>query len=273
MFMFLGLTGMVGFAVCLVVFIISLVRKRSKKPSAIGMAVCVVLFFVGLALTPPYPDKPADEKAAPVVAESSADKEEAPASSGKTEEPVSTTVEEQTAEDSAPSEAAETKGEPSETSEAAIDSWGEAIPGLLATDIKLNLKDWGIKSKTPTTGAATGDFIHDSSAVDPDTGAELTYYIASDNVSHVKYATFSVLNLEAISEEDFLGVAGGYLGYCATVPFDGAEPEKSRKWVEDNVAKCNEAGKVETLKVGGVEFSLYGNASGVRFLDIKAVKE
>ena len=61
--------------------------------------------------------------------------------------------------------------------------------------------------------------------------------------------------------------------YCATIPFEGAEPERYKQWVEDNIAKCNEAGKVETLKVGNVEFSLYGTGNSARYLDIKSVKE
>ena len=39
------------------------------------------------------------------------------------------------------------------------------------------------------------------------------------------------------------------------------------------LAKCNEAGKIETLKVGNVEFSLYGTGTNARYLDIKAAKE
>jgi hypothetical protein len=77
----------------------------------------------------------------------------------------------------------------------------------------------------------------------------------------------------AISEEDFQGVAAGYLGYCATVSFEGAEPERCKQWVADNIAKRDEAEKVETLKVGNVEFSLYGTGNSARYLDIKAVKE
>lgn len=291
MFMFLGLTGMVGFAVCLVVFIISLVRKRSKKVAAIGMAVCVVLFFVGLALTPPYPDKPADEKAAPVVAESSADKEEAPASSGEADESVSAPEGEKSAEGTAPpseappSEPAEVK--PSETPEAVSSSpapsstedepisllGDKVIPGLMAADIKLNLKKWGLKDASPKRVEGFKEVTFSSSVTDPDTGAMLTYFLSTDSVMHVKAATFSVTNMAVISGEDFLAVAGGYLGYCATVPYDDADPAKAKKWIEDNIEKCNEPGKIETLVIGGAEFSLYGNATGARVLDIKAVKK
>ncbi len=70
---FVGLVGMVGFAVCLVLLIAAAIRKKSKKGSAIGLAVCLVLFVVGIATSPPTPVSPAGENkgAAPVVAESS----------------------------------------------------------------------------------------------------------------------------------------------------------------------------------------------------------
>ena len=275
MYMFLGLTGMVGFVVCLAVFIISLVRKRSKKPGAIGMAVCLVLFVVGLALTPPAPEKPADEKkVAPAVAESSADEEEAPASSSAPSEiipPVSTPVEKQSSEGSAPSEPAQ--GTPSNAPKDVLALGEETIPGLMAADIKLNLTKWGLKKASPKNAESSDDVSYSSSAVDSDTGAELSYFIMADGVLHVKYATFSILNLAVISEERFHGVASGYLRYCATVPFDGAEPEKCKQWIADNIAKCSEAGKIETRKIGNVEFSLYGTGNSARYLDIKAVKE
>ncbi|MDD3229392.1 MAG: hypothetical protein PHE09_09275 [Oscillospiraceae bacterium] len=271
MFMFLGLAGMVGFVVCLVIFIISLARRKSKKPSAIAMAVCLVLFIVGLALTPPYPEKTADEEMAPANAESSANEEGAVASDSKPDELVS-----KPADDSVSPEPAEdmpANNTPSEAPEDVISLGVDEIPGLMAADIKLNMVKWGLKEAAPKSGLSSDDVSYSSSAVDKDTGAELSYFIMANNILHVKYATFSTLNLAEISEDDFLGVASSYLGYCATVPFEGAEPERSKKWVEDNIKNCNETGKVETMKVGNVEFSLYGTGNSARFLDIKALEE
>jgi len=270
MFMFLGLMGIVCFAVCLVVFVISLVRKKSKKPGALGMAMCLVLFIVGLAMTPPAPEGLVDETAAPSVAESSVDEEEAAALSSEPDELVSTPEGEQSAESHSSLEPAE--GTHSEVSEPVPALGKDVIPGLMAADIKLNLVKWELKKASPKRVDGSDEVSYRSSAVDPDTGAELAYFFVTDNALHVKYATFSTLNLSAISEERFHGVAAGYLGYCATVPFDGAEPEKCKQWVTDNIAKCNEAGKIETLKVGNVEFSLYGTGTNARYLDIKAAK-
>jgi hypothetical protein len=273
LFMFLVLTGIVGFAVCSVVFLISLVRKKSKRTSAIGMAACLVLFIVGLAITPPAPEGLVDEKAAPPVAGSpvSEEEEDAAALSGGTYEPVTMTAEVQSAGDSAPSEP--TEGAHSEAPEPVLALGGDAIPGLIAADIKLNMVKWGLKEASPKRTDGSDEVSYSSSAIDSDTGAELAYFFVTDNALHVKYATFSSLNLSAISGERFHGVAAGYLGYCATVPFDGAEPEKCKQWVEDNIAKCNEAGKIEKTKVGNVEFSLYGTGNSARYLDIKAINE
>ena len=271
LFMFLVLTGIVGFAVCLVVFLISLVRKKSKKPGAIGMAVCLLLFIVGLAMTPPAPEGLVDETVAPSVTESSANKGESFASNSRPDEPVSMTAEEQSAGGSASSEP--TEGAHSEASESVPALGGDVIPGLIAADIKLNLVKWGLKGASPKRTNGSDEASYSSSSVDSDTGAELTYFFVTDSALHVKYATFSSLNLSAISEERFHGVAAGYLGYCATVPFEGAEPESCKQWVEDNIAKCNEAGKIEKTKVGNVEFSFYGTGTSARYLDIKAIKE
>lgn len=269
---FLGLVGLFGFAVCLIIFIISLVRKRSKKAGAIGMAVCLVLFALGVAIHQLGAEPPAGENnSAPVVAENSS-KDETPASSGEAVEPVSAPEGEQSAEGTA-SPPEPTEGTPSEASEPVLALGDELIPGLKAADIKLNLKKWGLKDVSPKNAEGSDDVSYSTSAVDSETGAELSYFIMADGVLNVKYATFSILNLAAISEEQFQGVAAGYMGYCATVPFDGSEPEKCKQWVVDSIARCNEAGKVETLKVGNVEFSLYGTGNSARYLDIKAVKE
>ncbi|GAQ25090.1 hypothetical protein [Tepidanaerobacter syntrophicus] len=283
MFMVLGLTGMVGFVVCLVVFIISLIRKKSKKPSAIGMVVCFTLFFVGLALTPPAPEKTAVEKEpAPIITESTDFESEAPSSSvmpSETITPVSTADDSQSAESSSPSEPSKpfeptepTETQPTEVSETVFTLDDEIIPGLKAADIKLNLVKWGLKEASSKKSEGSDDISYISSVVDSETGADLSYFIMTNSALNVKYATFSIINLAAISEEDFLNIATGYLGYCATVPFDGAEPEKSKQWIEDNIKKCNEAGKIETLNVGNVEFSLYGTGNSSRYLEIKPIK-
>lgn len=286
MFMVLGLTGMVGFVVCLVVFIISLIRKKSKKPSAIGMVVCFALFFVGLAMTPPAPEKTAVEKEpASIITESIDFENEAPSSSvmpSKTITPVSTADDSQSAESPSPSEPSEpsepfepiepTETQPTEVSEAVFTLDDEIIPGLKAADIKLNLVKWGLKEASPKKSEGSDDISYISSVVDSETGADLSYFIMTNSALNVKYATFSIINLAAISEEDFLNIATGYLGYCATVPFDGAEPEKSKQWIEDNIKKCNEAGKIETLNVGNVEFSLYGTGNSSRYLEIKPIE-
>lgn len=208
---------------------------------------------------------------AKLFAESPVNEEEAAALGGGTYGPVTMTAEEQSAGGSASSEPAEDAH--SETSEPVLALGDDVIPGLIAADIKLNLVKWGLKEASPKRTDGSDEVSYSSSAIDSDTGSELAYFFVTDNALHVKYATFSSLNLSAISGERFQGVAAGYLGYCATVPFEGTEPESCKQWVEDNIAKCNEAGKIETLKVGNVEFSLYGTGTNARYLDIKVVKE
>jgi hypothetical protein len=49
---FVGLLSMVGFLVFLVLLVVNLIRKKSKKISAIGLPICFVLFIVAIMLTP-----------------------------------------------------------------------------------------------------------------------------------------------------------------------------------------------------------------------------
>lgn len=54
----LGFGSILGFVVLLVLLIIALIRKRSKKVFLIGMVACLILFFVALELTPTKQDDP-----------------------------------------------------------------------------------------------------------------------------------------------------------------------------------------------------------------------
>jgi len=252
-----GLLGLFGFVAFLIVFIVSIIRKKSKRLGAIGMLACLILFAIGLAITPPSDKSSEGEPTVThVVKESDTiiSEENSPTITSKLVESDSSV------EDVAPS---------TSEKEPAIQ---DVIPGLLAADIKLNLKDWGLKKVDTKNSESSGDISYSSSTKDSDTGTELSYYFVTDSVAHVKYATFSALNLTGVSEEKFIDVASGFLKYSATVPFDDAEPAKSKEWVAETIKKCNKEGHVESMTVGNVEFSLYGVGSSSRFLEIKLVK-
>jgi hypothetical protein len=58
------------------------------------------------------------------------------------------------------------------------------------------------------------------------------------------------------------------LGYVATLPYEGSQPNEARAWVEDNVSKVDE-GVVKTATFGGASYELYGPMTA-RTLEIDA---
>jgi hypothetical protein len=60
-------------------------------------------------------------------------------------------------------------------------------------------------------------------------------------------------------------LAGDFLGYVARVPYEGAQPEKAKGWVENNV------GSKASAEFGGVSYTL-GTKAGSRFLEIEKLE-
>jgi hypothetical protein len=147
------------------------------------------------------------------------------------------------------------------------------IKGSSVTTIKQNLMQWGFKDASPDSVESSTDIFYTCSTTNGNTGATLNYSIIATNSLEVKSATFTVTNTQGVSTKSFESVAAGYLGYCATMPYDSAQPEKVKKWVEGNISKATVTGKAFTLIVGDAQFSLYGNGSGSRMLEVKKVKE
>lgn len=47
----IGVCGLLGFVVCVVLFLIALIRRKPKKKFVIGIVVCFILFVVGVSMT------------------------------------------------------------------------------------------------------------------------------------------------------------------------------------------------------------------------------
>lgn len=124
----------------------------------------------------------------------------------------------------------------------------EPIPGLAPVDVYLNLenkgfttdKRFGKEQHTFVCKEETGVFLNTASITIPaGQGADVVTVV---NAMHQNYSAAST---------DALAV--GFLGYCATLPYDGAEPAKARAWVEANI------GKNASAVFGGVNFQLFTN--------------
>lgn len=134
------------------------------------------------------------------------------------------------------------------------------IPGLEAADIKLNLEQtWGLKFSGPRPGK---DLAQDSGqTVDPDTGTTLICNIFETSPLHIQWVDF-VINASALVGTGGINrinaLAEGYFGYCATVPYDDAEPEKAKQWVEDNIENASRTGNTVSTQIGSVQFEMFG---------------
>ncbi|WP_329380082.1 hypothetical protein [Anaerofustis butyriciformans] len=112
------------------------------------------------------------------------------------------------------------------------------IKSSQAYDIVLSLEENGIpKPKTQSTddGYSWSSFTNNYS-----------YYIVSNKKHEVAYAEFMVLR----------GDGEDYLKYCATLPYKNSQPDKAKKWIEDNIGK-----EAKTI-ISDVVFELSNGKSG-----------
>lgn len=134
----------------------------------------------------------------------------------------------------------------------------KVIPGLEASDIKLNLKRWGLEFSGPEPGVEL--FRDEGKVVDPDTGVELICVIWEYSPTEIAWIDFIVDSSRVVGLIDvntINGVSRGYLGFCATAPYDGADQVKAKQWVESNCTTLT-AGNPKTITIGPVSYELFG---------------
>lgn len=149
-----------------------------------------------------------------------------------------------------------TSMEPSMTSSEASGPSQDAnkyIPGLNLEDVKLNLQNtWGLQFSM--SSGQDGAPVYHGEKVDPDTGAKLTCDIYFDSVTQVIMVNCAVDGTGVMgveSSSNISNVAAGFLGYCATLPYDKAQPQAAKAWVQSAVK--GSSGEV-TKTISGVQF-------------------
>jgi len=154
--------------------------------------------------------------------------------------------------------------------EEGVDADKKHIPGLMSGDIKVGLEQtWGLRFTGPQIGQTLA--VDHGEAIDPDTGVTLICDIYESSPMAIQWVEFTVDGSAVAGSLDnalFNAVAKGYLGYAATVPYDGADQEKAKAWVEANVKAANKQGKVLSTVIGPVKFELYGT-QWFRVLEVK----
>lgn len=224
-------------------------RKPVWKKWLAGAGVAFIAMVVS-AINAPAPNAPAPEKAV------------SPASTTQ----VATTAEQKV------DQSAQQQGEQevSQQKETADVDKEHIIPGLTSGDIKVNLeRTWGFKFTGPQIRKTLA--IDHGEAIDPDTGVELICDIYESSPMAIQWVEFMVDGSAVAGSLDsalFNAVAEGYLGYAATVPYDGADQEKARAWVKANIKAADKQGKVLTTVIGPVKFELYGT-QWFRVLEVK----
>jgi hypothetical protein len=134
------------------------------------------------------------------------------------------------------------------------------IPGLTAADIKVNLEqDLGFHFTGPEMRQTFA--VDHGEGVDSTTGVKLICDIYESSPMAIQWVEFMVDGsgvAGSINPALFNAVAEGYFGYVATLPYEGADPEKAKAWVKANVKTANKQGKVLTTVIGPVKYELYG---------------
>ena len=81
--------------------------------------------------------------------------------------------------------------------------------------------------------------------------------IAGDEPSKIIEIKASYTNYSAGKTNN---LATEFLGFIATLPYDNANPEQAKKWVQENISKNSKT------DIGGVTFEIIANSKNIRTL-------
>lgn len=129
-------------------------------------------------------------------------------------------------------------------------------------DVYGNLEDRSFECDGPSTGEQFVLWTCELS----DVGAEYYAEIYGDSATGIRLVDGSVTSYVP-TETDAL--AADFLGFLASLPYEGSQPERAREWVEGNVDWEGEC-KLEE-RFGAAIYRVYGgNTPGARFLEVSS---
>jgi hypothetical protein len=140
-----------------------------------------------------------------------------------------------------PADIAPDRSEQSDESPADAETSGaaDAIPGLYPVDVYGNLTDKGFESTDATEGVYSYE--------DRNARRQYQVEIFADTPNEVNA-------VDAMSQRYTPGdpdqTARRFLGFVASLPYEGAKPKQARNWVENNV------GSTDSTVINGVKFNL-----------------
>ena len=131
------------------------------------------------------------------------------------------------------------------------------IPGLAAVDVHGNLTDKGFTlekelSANPSRWTCT------------ETTSSYEYIAVAYGkmASQITKIDATVLNY---STKDTGEIAVDFIGYIATLPYDGSSPAQAREWVKNNINNST------TTIIGTVKFEIFANSARSRILTMTPI--
>ena len=134
------------------------------------------------------------------------------------------------------------------------------IPGLTPQDVYLSLENRGFRCSEPEV-MGTENVVRWTCERQEAKGRYLVE-IDSEDANSVRLLKAWVISHEPARTDE---LAGDFLGYVARVPYEGAQPEEAKAWVEHSV------GSKASAKFGGVSYTLAAKA-GRRFLKLEKLE-
>ena len=136
------------------------------------------------------------------------------------------------------------------------------IPGLTPQDVYLNLENKGFKCSEPEL-MGPEDYVRWTCERHEAKG-EYMVEINSKDANSVRLLKAWVISpREPPARADAL--AQDFLGYVARAPYEGAQPDKAKEWVEQSV------GRKASAEFGGVSYTL-GTKAGRRSLELQKLE-
>jgi hypothetical protein len=124
------------------------------------------------------------------------------------------------------------------------------IPGLTPQDVYLNLENKGFKCSEPELMEAANEVRW--TCEKQEANGEYLVEINSSDANSVRLVEARVISDDPARAD---ALARDFLGYVARVPYEGAQPEEAKAWVEQNV------GSKVSAEFGDVSYTLGGKAA------------
>jgi hypothetical protein len=135
------------------------------------------------------------------------------------------------------------------------------IPGLTPQDVYVNLENRGFKCSEPELMGADNEVRW--TCEKQEAQGEYLVEIYSKDANSVRLVEAWVISHDDPARADAL--AQDFLGYVARAPYEGAQPQEAKAWVEQHV------GSKASAEFGGVSYTL-GVKGGSRFLELEKLE-